>query len=72
MVEPMIYNRIFQRDQDGMNILEELIKLYYDRKSYVKGDTHDTAFREGQRDVVKFLLNKSGVLEDLNAEMDIN
>ena len=63
MLDPLIYNRIFQRDQDGINILDEMSVLFYDRQSYTRGDTHETAFREGQRSVVKWLLNKSGVIE---------
>lgn len=61
MIDPIIYNRIFQRDQDGLNILEELTVLYYDRQSHTRGDTHETAFKEGQRSVVRFILNKSGI-----------
>lgn len=62
-VENEIYNRLFQRDKDGQNVLAELCRLFYDRPSYVKGDTHETAHREGQRSVVAFLMHKCAVLE---------
>lgn len=63
MVDGQIYNRIFQKDKDGQNVLTELCRLFYDRPSYVKGDTHETAHREGQRSVVAFLMHKSAILE---------
>jgi hypothetical protein len=69
LVDPILYNRIFARDNDGKLILEELCALFYDKKSYVKGDSHDTAFNEGRRDVVRFLLHKTGqTLEDKNVD----
>jgi len=63
-VDPSIYNRIFQRDKDGEAILAELSALFYDRPSYTKGDTHETAFKEGQKSVVAFLIRKCGLAQE--------
>lgn len=63
-VDPKIYNRIFQQDRDGQAVLDELSRLYYDRPSYTKGDTHETAFKEGQRSVVSFLIHKCGLIQE--------
>lgn len=37
----------------GLLILK---RLFYDRPSYVQGDPYHTAFREGQRDVVGYII----------------
>lgn len=63
-VEPNIYNRIFQRDTDGQAVLNELSALFYDRPSYTKGDTHETAFKEGQKSVVALLIRKCGLSQE--------
>lgn len=63
-VEPSIYNRIFQRDTDGQAILDELSALFYDRPSYTKGDTHETAFKEGQKSVVALIIRKCGLSQE--------
>ena len=41
---------------DGEVILRNLLEMYSLRTSHVRGDPYETAFREGQRDVVNFLL----------------
>lgn len=63
-IEPKIYDRIFQMDKDGQAILEELARLFYDRPSYTQGDTHETAYKEGQRSVVAFLIRKCGLVNE--------
>ena len=40
----------------GVECLKLLRKLFYDRPSYQKGDAYHTAFREGQRDVVGYIM----------------
>jgi len=62
-LDPKIYERIFQKDKDGLAVLDELSRLFYDRPSYVKGDSHETAFKEGQRAVVAFLITKCGLAQ---------
>lgn len=70
MVDNKIYNRIFQQDKDGQAILDELSRLFYDRSSYVKGDPYDTAFREGQRAVVSYLIHRCGLIDEEEAVDD--
>ncbi len=41
---------------DGETVLTNLLELYSLRTSHVPGDPYETAFREGQRDVVNYLL----------------
>ena len=48
---------------DGIDVLEHL-ENKYNKRTYSKGDSHHTAFREGQRSVV--LEIKSFILEKLN------
>lgn len=45
-----IYKALFATD-DGKFVLDDLRKAFGDRISFVRGDAHETAFREGQRDV---------------------
>ncbi len=56
-VNPKIYRDLFQ-SKAGEEVLLELTKLFYDRISYTPGDSHETAFREGQRQVITFILLK--------------
>ena len=57
MIENELYSETF-KTPPGEKVLLELTSLYYDRLSYTRGDTHETAFREGQRSVVEFILRK--------------
>ena len=41
----------------GREVLDDLIKRFDDRLSYVKGDPYETAFREGQRSVLITIRN---------------
>ena len=41
---------------DGETVLTTLLELYSLRTSHVPGDPYETAFREGQRDVINYLL----------------
>ena len=65
------YYRIFQQDKDGQMILDELAALFYDRQSYIKGDPHETSFREGQRSTIAFIIRKCGLIDE-NQEGNIN
>ncbi len=44
------YGAVFNSDQ-GQKVLEDL-ELSFGGSCYTKGDSHDTAFREGQREVL--------------------
>ena len=57
-LDPRIYLRIFQQNGDGLNILGDLSMKFYDRPSYAPGDPHATAFNEGQRSVIAFIIQK--------------
>ena len=70
---PKIYYRIFQQDGDGQSILDELAALFYDRLSYCKGDSYETAYKEGQRSVVAFIIRKCGLVnEEVSDEKNID
>lgn len=44
--------------ESGNKVLEDLKKrCSFETTTFVKGDSHDTAFREGQRSVVLFINN---------------
>lgn len=44
--------------ESGQLVLEDLKKRCgFETTSFTKGDSHDTAFREGQRSVVLFINN---------------
>ena len=42
---------------DGEIVMTALLEIYSLRRSHVPGDPYETAFNEGQRDVVNFLIN---------------
>lgn len=42
---------------NGRAVLEDLRVSFGDRRSFVEGDPHSTAFREGQRDVYLAILD---------------
>lgn len=42
---------------DGEVVMTALLEIYSLRRSHVPGDPYQTAFHEGQRDVVNFLIN---------------
>lgn len=56
--DPATYFAVFEKTTPGEQILVELKGLFYDRPSYVRGDPYDTAFNEGQRSVLEFILRK--------------
>lgn len=56
-VLPKFYRDVFGKET-GESVLLELTSLYYDRISYTKGDPYETAFKEGQRSVIEFILRK--------------
>lgn len=61
-VSEVMYSNTFVKSRDGEVVLEELCKLFYDRPSYTKGDdAMFTAYKEGQRAVVAFILRKSSL-----------
>lgn len=54
------------RTAPGKKLLKMLIALFYDKPSYrLGGDTHDMAFREGQRDIVGYLKEQMEKAEEV-------
>lgn len=65
------YGAVFNTDQ-GQRVLDDL-EASFDGSCYTKGDSHDTAFREGQREVllrIRQMISLSGceVEEDEDAK----
>ena len=46
------FKRLFTEHQDGIDVLEYLRDMYYDKLSYIQKDKEHTFFNEGRRDVV--------------------
>lgn len=57
LLQPDAYRAVFETEI-GEKVLQELSVFFYDIASYTRGDSHDTAFHEGQRSVIRFLLTK--------------
>lgn len=57
-VNPKLYDDVFQANPAGQKILEEMSIIFEHRLSHVPGDSHETAFREGQRSVMLFIYRK--------------
>ena len=52
------------RPQAGQDLLAELKATFIDRNCYVRGDTHDTAYKLGTSHAVQLLINLTN--EDSN------
>ena len=63
IIEPVLYKTLFTSDI-GEKVLLELTALYYDRLSYTQGDQFETAFKEGQRSVIEYILQKTIIGEN--------
>lgn len=66
MNEPLhsqTYQTAFSAHPAGQKVLEELTARFYDIASYTKNDSHETAFKEGQRSVLRFIIGKLGQIE---------
>lgn len=58
-----LYHQVFQTGPAGQEVLQDLAAKYYDRTSFVAGDPHHTAFREGERNVILYILSRAGLNE---------
>lgn len=63
IVNPEEYQNLFVENKQGEKILQELTALFYDRPSYTKNDPYDTAYKEGQRATVEFILRKTSQIQ---------
>jgi hypothetical protein len=68
MLESEDYKNLFVDNKTGEKVLQELTGLFFDRLSYTKNDPYDTAFKEGQRSVVEFMLQKIAQINFLQDE----
>jgi len=57
-VTPEAYWKVFQNDPEGQKVFQELSSLFYDIESYDRGDSYHTAYNEGRRAVLGFIINK--------------
>jgi len=62
VVDRIIYRRVFKGEKDGALIFADMRKRFSDRLSFKAGAPDETAFREGQRSVIKWL--ESQIEED--------
>ncbi len=66
------YKHVFATE-DGKRVLEHLVRTYMLKTSHVEGDAYSTAFNEGARNVVLFILQKLRInLEELREMLTIN
>jgi hypothetical protein len=57
-----IYQRVFQEDADGQQILDELARLFYDVPCYAPGRSAEEAIHiDGGRRVVMYILERAGI-----------
>lgn len=70
MVPKETYQRVFTRIGDGEEVLQDLCSIFYDRSSYTQGDPYHTAFQEGQRSVISFIINKLSKQLEEQGDMD--
>ncbi len=57
-VAPEVWRRVFQTDQDGAAILEELFQEFVYREQLVTGDHDETCARLGEKRLVMFIAGK--------------
>lgn len=57
-VMPEVYRQLFRSTPAGQAVLSELAILFYDRSSVVAGDPFATHEREGERNVIRFIIQK--------------
>lgn len=67
-LSPRIYAVQFQVNKDGYQIFEEMCRVFYDQQSHTSGDPYETAFKEGQRSVMAFIINKIATAEQPQLE----
>lgn len=54
----MDYRKVF-KSPEGERVMKDLWRQFHGMAvTYFRGDSHETAFREGQRNVILFLMNE--------------
>lgn len=71
---PGDYAAIFKYSTAGAKILEQLTGIFYDRPSYVQDNQYNTAYNEGQRSVLQYIIGKIMEAENnsVNKAVDVN
>lgn len=50
--------RVFQDGGDGQAVFEHLTSLFYDTSCYTKGDSYDSIYKLGGREVLLYIIAK--------------
>lgn len=58
MLPNEVYANLFQTDPTGKKVFEELCAFHYDIESFDAENTHITAFNEGRREVIRWIMLK--------------
>lgn len=64
---PEMYSRVFEGHAEGRIILEDLVARFYDRRSFTPGGVEGARasdFKEGRREVVRFMLTQIGQVKE--------
>lgn len=69
-VRPEVYRRIFEQHPEGVAILEDLSRRFYDQPSFVPGQPDVVAYREGRRAVLIFIIQQIGHIEVEDVRVD--
>jgi hypothetical protein len=62
MIDEKAYKNTFISSKDGREILEELTGLFFDRLSFDPQNQYQTAFNEGQRSVIEYILRRTATI----------
>lgn len=65
---PDVYKAVFVNNVAGQKVLEDLSARFYDIPSYTPGDSHHTAFKEGQRFVIRMILQQLSMIDQEQPE----
>ena len=52
----ILFFKVLEQNPDGAKLLEILCSKFYDIQSHTPGDSHETAYREGHRAVMQYIL----------------
>lgn len=56
-VTPQMFMRVFQANPEGELVFQYLCTMFYDIQSYTRNDPYHTAYLEGCREVMAFIIN---------------
>lgn len=64
MINEKVYKNVFIFNRDGEEILQELTGLFFDRLSFDADNQYKTAFNEGQRSVIEYILRRTATINE--------